>query len=340
MQYGGKSTSLGELIASGINVPPGFAVSTAAFDAFMMVDGLAERVSRSLTSLDPADVGAVTDASTEIALEMRRTPVPEALRAAVTRDYGTLASTSGCSEPAVAVRSSARGEDSADATFAGQQETYLWVVGVDGVCEAIRDCWISLYSPPAISYRSRMTADADAAMGVTVQLMVDAEVSGVMFTCSPLSGDPSVITLNASWGLGLAVVGGEVTPDEFVLSKVTSEVLRATLGDKTVEYVPDPSGSGTSLIEVAADRRTQPSLTDEQLPALVALGRRVENHFGTRQDIEWAIGRNGSFPDNLYVLQSRPVTVSGPPTPPTGDIEKGDVMALLLGTFGVDSRTK
>ena len=151
----------------------------------------------------------------------------DAVRDEVARRYAELAEEAGIDEPPVAVRSSALGEDSQDATFAGQQETYLWVRGADHVCDAVRDCWVSLYSPPAMTYRARLgQAPGEPAMGVAVQLMVDAEVSGVMFTCNPVSGDPSMVAVNASWGLGLAVVGGEVTPDDYLVSKVTREVVR------------------------------------------------------------------------------------------------------------------
>ena len=133
-------------------------------------------------------------------------PSRTAIRDEIARRYAELAEQVGSDEPPVAVRSSALGEDSQDATFAGQQETYLWVRGADHVCDAVRDCWVSLYSPPAITYRARLGQGVgEPAMGVAVQLMVDAEVSGVMFTCNPVSGDPSMVAVNASWGLGLAV---------------------------------------------------------------------------------------------------------------------------------------
>jgi pyruvate,water dikinase len=336
--FGGKSASLGELTAGEIPVPAGFAVSTAAFEAFLALDGLGERVAARLHGLDPEDVAAAAAASAEVALEMRRTAVPEAVADEVARHYGALAAASGKRQPPVAVRSSARGEDSAEATFAGQQETYLWVRGTDGVCEAIRGCWISLYSAPAIAYRAQMAA-ADAAapaMGVAVQSMVDAEVSGVMFTCSPLTGDPSVVAINASWGLGLGVVGGEVTPDDFLISKVSHELLRSTIADKQVEYVPDPGGRGTHRVKVDDARRTAPCLDEERLHALVETARLIERHFGSRQDVEWAIARTGSFPENLYVLQSRPVTATAKAgSEAVADRAGLDTMSLVLGTFGV-----
>src|SRR5262249_38197237 len=155
-----------------------------------------------------------------------------------------LAATVGDTEPPVAVRSSAVGEDSADGTYAGQQETYLWVRGADHLSDAVRDCWVSLFSAPAIAYRARLASAPEPSMGVTVQLMVAAEVSGVLFTCNPVSGDPSMIAINASWGLGLAVVGGDVTPDDYLVSKVTREVVREHVHAKDVEYVPHPDGRG------------------------------------------------------------------------------------------------
>jgi len=227
----------------------------------------------------------------------------------------------------VAVRSSAVGEDSAEATFAGQQDTYLWVRGVDAICEAVTRCWASLYSAEAVAYRERLggAAAVHPAMGVTVQLMVDAAVSGVMFTCNPVSGDPSMVAVNASWGLGVAVVGGEVTPDDHLISKVTGEVVRRTINDKSVEYVP--AAHGTQRIEVTGERRRQACLDDGAIAALVELGRRIEAHFGGPQDIEWAIDRDGE----LRVLQSRPVT-GLPPRPPGP--APASALALLMSQFG------
>ena len=183
---------------------------------------------------------------------MRDVAMPSDVRDEVAGAYAALG------EPPVAVRSSAIGEDSAEATFAGQQETFLWVRGVEHVCEAVRDCWISLYSPTAVSYRARLGRDREAAMGVTVQEMVDAEISGVMFTCNPVSGDPSMVAVNASWGLGLAVVGGEVTPDDYLVSKVTREVVRARSTTST---------TSTSPTRTVAERSSATSKTTAAPPA-------------------------------------------------------------------------
>ena len=272
--FGGKSASLGELIAAGLQVPPGFALSCAATEA---------------------QLGEVASA------------------------YQALG------EPPVAVRSSAIGEDSADTTFAGLQDTYLWVRGAERVCAAVRDCWASLDNSEAVSYRERMGVAGEPAMGVTVQAMVDAELSGVMFTCNPVNGDPSTVAVNASWGLGLAVVGGEVTPDEYRLSKVTGEVLRRALGPKDVEYRAAPDGP--ERVEVPAERQAAACLGDDRLAELLELGRRVERHFGSPQDVEWAIDREGE----LFLLQSRPVTTA---RAKAGRSESRSAMDLVMDTFG------
>ncbi len=237
--FGGKSANLGDLLAADIPVPDGFAVSADAFRAFVDGAGLGGLIAASEERAAGGDVEAVAAAAKAIDEAMRFAPLPEEVRAEIVAGYAAL----GGDEPPVAVRSSAIGEDSAEATFAGQQESFLWVRGAAQVCDAVRDCWVSLYTPRAMSYRARLgAADAGPAMGVTVQLMVDAEVSGVLFTCNPVSGDPSMVAVNASWGLGLAVVGGEVTPDDYLVSKVTGEVVRREISAKHVEYVPDADG--------------------------------------------------------------------------------------------------
>jgi len=208
-----------------------------------------------LSRASTGDVSAIGAAAKAIDEAMRFAPLPESLRDEIAARYEDLAHATGQAEPPVAVRSSALGEDSEDASFAGQQESFLWVRGVEHVCDAVRDCWVSLYSPPAISYRATRAGGQETAMGVTVQLMVDAEVSGVLFTCNPVSGDPSMVAVNASWGLGLAVVGGDVTPDDYLVSKVTGEVVRRTVSSKHHEYVPDAAGRGTVRLEVSEERR-------------------------------------------------------------------------------------
>jgi pyruvate,water dikinase len=328
-RFGGKSANLGELLTAEIPVPPGYALSTAAFEAFVHDAGLEDQIATALAGLSAGDVDAIGRASDAIAEAMREAPVPESVREEVAERYAQL----GADSPPVAVRSSAVGEDSQDATFAGQQETYLWVRGGEQVCDAVRDCWISLFSPPAISYRLRMGDRAQtAAMGVTVQSMVDAEVSGVMFTCNPVSGDPSMVAINASWGLGLAVVGGEVTPDEYLVSKVTREVVREHVHTKEVQYVPDAGGA--VRVAVSEERRDARCLEQPALERLLDVARRIERYFGCHQDIEWAIPRDD--PEELFVVQTRPVTAM----PKKQEKPKAEsALSLIMNTFGATPRS-
>jgi pyruvate, water dikinase len=315
-RFGGKSANLGELLAADIPVPPGFAISTEAYHSFVRDAGLQETIA--------AGSPAIGDA-------MRAASMPAEVRTQVAEAYARLGD-----EVPVAVRSSAIGEDSQDATFAGQQETYLWVRGAERVCDAVRDCWASLYSPTAISYRAELAGSAGPpAMGVTVQLMVDAEVSGVMFTCNPMSGDPSMVAINASWGLGLAVVGGEVTPDDYLVSKVTREVVREHIHAKDVQYVPDPAGNGAVRVAVPEERRDARCLESPALERLVEVARNVERHFGCHQDIEWALARDSE--GELFVVQTRPVTAVAKKT----DKPKAEsALSLIMSTFGARPRSE
>jgi pyruvate,water dikinase len=317
-EFGGKSANLGELLAAEIPIPSGFALDADAYREFVRVTGLEGTIASALTHGED-------DASKTIGEAMRFAPLPEAVRDELAEGYASMG------EPPVAVRSSALGEDSHDATFAGQQESYLWVRGFEHLCDAVRGCWASLFTPRAIAYRRRLSA-AHTAMGVTVQQMVDAEVSGVLFTCNPVSGDPSMVAVNASWGLGVAVVGGETTPDDYLVSKVTGEVVRRTISSKAVEYVPDADGRGTVRREIPADRRDRPCLDPGQLARLVELGRSIEKHFGSHQDVEWAIDRDGS----LLVLQARPVTTM----PRTEPKLSRPAISLVMETFGVPDQER
>jgi len=303
---GGKGASLGELMRAGIRVPDGFVVTTAAFRSAVAALGLGSRVA----ALDPADDTAVAAACAELRSLVEAAPLPPAVAEAVTAGYARLAAECGQHDLPVAVRSSATSEDSADASFAGLQDTYLWVRGADSVPHYVRRCWASLYSVESVSYRLRRgIPETDLAMAVVVQQMVGARSSGVMFTRSPLTGDRSVVAIDASWGLGSAVVSGEVTPDSFVVSKVTGEISRRTVSTKTRWHQPDPGGDGVVEGEVPASLRDVPSVSDEEIAELTAIARRVEAHYGCPQDIEWAVSRTAPPGENILLLQSRPETV-------------------------------
>lgn len=331
-RFGAKSANLGELLEAGIPVPPGFAIGTAAFGAFLESAGLKSTIDRRLASLRPENLESLGAGCAAIAEAIDSAPVPAPVAAEIIDGYAALERLTGQHEPPVAVRSSAIGEDSDTATFAGQQATFLWVRGAPAVGRAVKECWASLYSPTAVSYRARAARSGAApAMGVAVQLMVDALVSGVMFTCSPTSGDPSIVAINASWGLGEAVVGGEVTPDEYLVSKVTREVVRERIGAKHIEHVPALAGGGTVSREVPAERRDARTLSPGDLRTLVDVARQIERHAGSHQDIEWAIARGGSPGERLFVVQSRPVTAL---PKPQGKPKPASAISLVMSSFG------
>lgn len=227
----------------------------------------------------------------------------------------------------VAVRSSATAEDSSDASFAGMQETYLWVVGEEEVLEHVKRCWDSLRSERALAYRHDRGFDSvDIRMGVVVQRMVNARAAGVAMTLNPSNGDRSTIAIESSFGLGESVVGGTVTPDSFLVDKVMLEPVKTEISAKTVELVPDPSGRGVLELPVGADRCTQPSLSTDEVRAVAALAKRAEQHHGCPQDVEWAIDDSG-----VVLLQSRPETVwSRKPAAPSYSLGLGSLVQTLV----------
>ncbi|BBC72212.1 phosphoenolpyruvate synthase [Altererythrobacter sp. B11] len=298
---GGKGGSLGELTQAGIAVPPGFVVTTAAFEQFLKALEAREPVRAKVKELDPADLGAVTTLSEQLRARVLEEKMPAEVEQAITEAYRTLSPNG---EP-VAVRSSATTEDAEDASFAGLQDTFLWVLSAEDMVHRVRECWGSLYSTESMTYRLKHAfPEEGVAMGVVVQQMVDARCAGVMFTRSPTTGDKSVITVEGAWGLGSAVVSGEVTPDKWVIGKITGEISSREISDKHARQVP-AEGGGIREVENEADRRKAPCLSDEELMALREVGRRVERHYGKPQDIEWAVDGDGS----ILLLQSRPETV-------------------------------
>jgi pyruvate,water dikinase len=308
---GGKGASLGELLRAGIRVPTGFAVTTAAFRrvvTHLTVDG--DPIPTRVAALDHADPERLAAETARIREVVASAPLPDDVIDAVSAAYRALCDECGDPDLPVAVRSSATSEDSAEASFAGLQDTYLWVHGAPSVVEHVRRCWASLYSVESVTYRLRRgIPEDDLGMAVVVQRMVGARSSGVMFTRSPLTGDRSVVAIDASWGLGSAVVSGDVTPDSFVVSKVTGEIARRTVATKTRWHRPDPSGHGVVETDVPAELQDRPAVSDEEIAELVAIARRVEAHYGCPQDIEWAVAENGPEGETVFLLQSRPETV-------------------------------
>jgi pyruvate,water dikinase len=305
---GGKGASLGELLHAGIRVPAGFAVTTAAFEKFINAIDTDASIRKVIASLNPDDLVAITACTARVREQIESAPLPDDVRDAIMNAHAVL--TIGQDGAPVAVRSSATSEDSADASFAGLQDTFLWVRGADEVVGAVRSCWASLYSTESVSYRLRLKLpEQNVAMGVVVQRMVESLCSGVMFTRSPTTGDRSVVAIEGSWGLGSCIVSGEVTPDKFVVSKVTGEVSKRTLSEKLVQHVPQASSSGVRVEPVPAEKQAASCLADEEIHALTEIGKHVERHYGAPQDIEWAVGAGPTGEKSIYILQSRPETV-------------------------------
>jgi phosphoenolpyruvate synthase/pyruvate phosphate dikinase len=268
---GGKAVGLGHLVRQGHRVPPGFAVTTAAYREALAAGGR------------PASVG-------------------DRLAAEIGAAYRRL----GGNGVPVAVRSSATAEDTAEASFAGEHDTYLWVRGAEAVAGHVTRCWASLFTDRAVAYRARLgVGDDEIAMGVVVQVMVPAEAAGVLLTLDPLNGDRSQVTIEAAYGLGTAVVEGEVTPDRFAVDKVTLELRSRSVGEKAVAYRFDPAAGGVVRVEVPDTLRSRPCLDDAEALELAGLGKRIEQALGVAQDVEWAVGPGRE----LWLLQARPETV-------------------------------
>jgi pyruvate,water dikinase len=298
---GGKGGSLGELTKAGIAVPPGFVVKTAGFERFIAALERDGPIRSLVEALDASDLDAVTACSRALRARIEAAPLPDDLRAEICEAHAALV---GAGAP-VAVRSSATTEDAEDASFAGLQDTFLWQMDADQALASLRTCWASLYSVESITYRLKHRfPEAGVHMAVVVQTMVDARTAGVMFTRSPTTGDRSVVAIEGAWGLGSAVVGGEVTPDRWVVAKITGEITVRDISDKHVLHRP-AQGGGVEDEAVADEKRREACLNDAELLALRDIGRKVERHYGRPQDIEWAVDREG----RILLLQSRPETV-------------------------------
>ena len=298
---GGKGANLGEMTQAGIDVPPGFIVSAAAYHDFLDANDLRSRIGALLAPADVTNMQALQMVSQEIKQLIGAASIPADVARAVQEAYERLGG------GLVAVRSSATAEDLPQASFAGQQSTFLNVLGGERVAHAVKECWASLFEAQAIFYRAQNGFDhMSCGIAVPVQSMVQSERSGVMFTVNPITNDTGQIVIEGAYGLGEAVVSGLVTPDMYIVDKASLAIVERAVSEQERELVRDPSGrdaEGTVWRDIpVADRRTQ-KLSDEQVMELARLGVRVEQHYGRPQDIEWAVegGR-------LYLLQARPVT--------------------------------
>jgi len=324
---GGKGANLGELTRAGLPVPDGFVVGAPAYAFFCAETGLRERLTSLLEEIDVDDTAALQAASAAARELFELTPIPAPIEEAVRSAYGLLGLDGDGAPPAVAVRSSATAEDTAAASFAGMNETFLNVRGADQVLAALRRCWQSLFGSRTVYYRAvNGFAQAEMDIAVVIQRQIPSTRAGVMFTVNPATGARDELVIEGSFGLGEAVVSGAVSPDRFVIGKADLQIRRREIRRKELVIEYDPAG-GTRRRDLDEREGTRPSLTDQEALAIAGLGVQVERHYGSPQDTEWAYGPDGT----LWLLQSRPITTLHPPA---GEGETGQTHAILLRGLG------
>lgn len=305
---GGKAANLGELMRAGFPVPDGFCLTTAAYRRFVQAANLGERVAAILAGLNIADAQRLAAAGAEIRALFLAAAMPEEVATAVREAAAPFRG-----KP-LAVRSSATAEDLPEASFAGQQDTFLNVIGEGPLLEAVQRCWASLWTDRAIAYRQRNAIPHQSvALAVVVQEMVPAEAAGVLFTANPVSGRRAEAVVDASLGLGEAVVSGAVSPDNYVVDKGSLAILSRRLGSKEQQVVSLAEG-GTRRVTVDAERAGRPAVDEAIIRQVVQAGNEIEAHFGWPQDVEWAVAEG-----KLYILQSRPITSLHPLPPKPAD---------------------
>lgn len=309
-EVGGKCANLGEMTNAGIPVPPGFAVTAWAYQKFITDTGIADRMFSILDGVDvhnSDELNAVTEKVREL---MEGTKMPKEIEEAVRKAYRELNKKMKLDNTWVAVRSSATAEDLPDASFAGQQETYLNVRGEEQLLESVRKCWSSLFTPRATFYRAEKGFSHKTVMlSVAVQKMVNSRCAGVMFTLHPTTGERSKIMIEGTWGLGESVVSGAVTPDNFLIEKSNLKIVDSRIAAKTEELMRDTKKGMNVHLQVPKERQNVPCLNEGEIVKLAELAKTIEAHYGKAQDIEWAIDRDLKFPENVFIVQSRPETV-------------------------------
>jgi pyruvate,water dikinase len=321
ISVGGKGASLGEMTSLGLPVPKAFVVTAQAFRRFLVETGIEDTLFRKLERLDVDDNGALESVSREVQDIVLSVEIPDQIREAIIDAYARM----GENGEVVAVRSSATAEDLPEASFAGQQETFLNVLGNDDLLDAVQRCWASLYGARAIYYRAKQGFDDRGVnIAVVVQELIRSEKSGVMFTSHPVTGEPLTI-VEGSWGLGEAVVSGSVSPDNYVFDLRSERVVDRLIAEKEIMIVPEGE-NGTKVVKLTPEQRTAPVLSDEEVARLATLGKIAEEHYGVPQDVEWAI-----VGDEIFILQSRPITTIRRPEIPRAGAEPAPEPAAALG---------
>ncbi len=307
---GGKAANLGEVLKIGVPVPPGFVVTAEAYRYFIETTGLKDKIFEILREeIREKTPEEYERASAKIRSLIENTPMPKEIEEEIRQAYRELCRRLNIDNVAVAVRSSATAEDLPEASFAGQQDTYLNVRGEDSVIYYVKKCWSSLFTARAISYRDAHGIPHDRTfMSVVVQKLVNSRSAGVMFTLHPVTGDMDKIVIESVWGLGEGIVSGKITPDEYIVDKKTLRIIDKKISEKKLAVVRDETGL-TKEIELPPDKAQQPSLSDEEVIKLAEYGLKLEQYYNHPLDIEWAIDADLSFPNNIFIVQVRYETV-------------------------------
>jgi len=329
---GGKNASLGEMINAGLPVPPGFAVTAYSYERYIQEKKIAEQIYKIIKEIvtDPNDPKLYDIASKKIRELIEKTPMPKDIEIAIKEAYKELNQRLELKDTFVAVRSSATAEDLPDASFAGQQETFLNVKGPNDLIDKVVKCWSSLFTPRAIFYRDEKGFPHEKVfISVGVQKMVNSGCAGVMFTINPVTGDRNEIVIEGNYGLGETVVSGVVNPDDFVVDKDTTKIKERRIARKTVEYLRDPKTGKTVHLEVPVDKQKVTCVSDQEILTLAELAKRIEKHYNKPMDIEWAIDQDLSFPQNMFIVQARPETVWGSKTVEAPKMEESKAQEQL-----------
>jgi pyruvate,water dikinase len=309
---GGKNASLGEMISAGLPVPPGFAVTAYSYEKFLLDTHLSDKIYQIINEVitDKNNPKLYDTASKKIRELIEKTAVPQEINNAIKTAYNEMNKRLNLKETFVAVRSSATAEDLPDASFAGQQETFLNIRGTEDLLNKVVKCWSSLFTPRAIFYRNEKGfAHEKVFISVGVQKMVNSRAAGVMFTINPTTGVDDEIMIEGNYGLGETVVSGAVNPDNFLVDKKTVTIKDRRIAKKTIEYIRDPKTGSTIHMDVPEDQQKVSCVSDEEVLKLADLAKRIERHYGKAMDIEWAIDQDLPFPKNMFIVQARPETV-------------------------------
>lgn len=307
---GGKAANLGELTRKGLNVPPGFCVTIDSYLEFINENELDEYINLLMYGIDVEDHNTLQNISEQIKKRIIDSEIPNRLREEIIDAYREFGENLNLKDPEVAVRSSAIEEDLPKASFAGQQDTYLYIKGEKEILEHIKMCWASLWNSRAIYYRSKQNIDHFfSSLSVIVQVMINSGKSGVLFTANPVNGNPKEMIINSSWGLGEAITSGIVTPDEYIIHKDKKQVLNKIVSEKKIMSVMNKGKIGILKVKVedylGEEKVNEESLNDNELKILINCGIQIEEIYGTYQNIEWGFDSESK---ELYILQSRPIT--------------------------------